>query len=117
MAFQPRFRGALRHALEDQPVEDGYQWLKYGQKMLSKKVAMGNNVRRHYFQCKDRACPARRFIDQDLSNPSRLKTTYHGQHTCSCSGGTSDKASADELMLVESDSAYSEDSDESQHGR
>ena len=110
MAFQPRFRGALRHALEDQPVEDGYQWLKYGQKMLSKKVAadrgMGSNVRRHYFQCKDRACPARRFIDQDLSNPSRLKTTYRCQHTCGCStGGTTDMASTD---VVESDSVYSE---------
>ena len=41
-----------------------------------------SGVQRHYFRCKNSACPARRFIDQDLANPSHLTTTYRYEHSC-----------------------------------
>jgi len=89
-ACKPRFRGVLKDAFAENPIKDGHTWLKYGQKKISNKtlegdfqhMEMGTNIRRHYFQCKESTCPARRVLDQNLDKPSLVNAIYKGEHTC-----------------------------------
>eukprot|EP00475_Leptophrys_vorax_P032699 TRINITY_DN5079_c0_g1_i1.p1 TRINITY_DN5079_c0_g1~~TRINITY_DN5079_c0_g1_i1.p1 ORF type:complete len:579 (+),score=9.40 TRINITY_DN5079_c0_g1_i1:841-2577(+) len=85
----PQKRAKLQEFKHQIP-KDGYTWLKYGEKSLSK-----GSYSRHYFRCGGHAektaedgaeaepkrCPARRIVDvQKDPSEGELKITYVGEH-------------------------------------
>ncbi|TVU36619.1 EcWRKY-1 [Eragrostis curvula] len=63
------------------PYHDGYQWRKYGQKMIR-----GNTYPRCYYRCtyhQDHGCPATKHVDQTNSqDPPLFRVLYTNEHTC-----------------------------------
>lgn len=58
--------------------EDGYMWLKYGQKPIR-----GTNIMRNYYRCsmhRDIACPAKRTIDFNIDDLQELEIIHAEQH-------------------------------------
>ena len=67
--------------------DDGFQWLKYGQKKMSNRYREPTDcIMRHYFHCRHSECPARRMIDQDMNNPSMATVKHKYMHTCNVHG-------------------------------
>nr|QFB74340.1 WRKY transcription factor 5 [Saccharum hybrid cultivar ROC22] len=70
------------------PYHDGYQWRKYGQKMIR-----GNTYPRCYYRCtyhQDHGCPATKHVEQTNSqDPPLFRVIYTNEHTC-CSTHVSD---------------------------
>ncbi|KAL6614256.1 hypothetical protein ACP70R_036526 [Stipagrostis hirtigluma subsp. patula] len=66
------------------PYHDGYQWRKYGQ-----KVIRGNAFPRCYYRCtyhQDHGCPATKHVEQHNSqDPPLFRVIYTNEHTCSSS--------------------------------
>ncbi|PAN27832.1 hypothetical protein PAHAL_5G111600 [Panicum hallii] len=64
------------------PYHDGYQWRKYGQKMIR-----GNTYPRCYYRCtfhQDHGCPATKHVEQSNSqDPPLFRVIYTNEHTCS----------------------------------
>ncbi|CAL4960729.1 unnamed protein product [Urochloa decumbens] len=64
------------------PYHDGYQWRKYGQKMIR-----GNTYPRCYYRCtfhQDHGCPATKHVEQTNSqDPPLFRVIYTNEHTCS----------------------------------
>ncbi|KAL8526449.1 hypothetical protein ACS0TY_015589 [Phlomoides rotata] len=60
--------------------DDGHAWRKYGQKAILKA-----KYPRNYFRCThkfDQGCPALKQVQQIDDDPPKVRTTYHGNHTC-----------------------------------
>ncbi|ONM36803.1 probable WRKY transcription factor 64 [Zea mays] len=70
------------------PYHDGYQWRKYGQKLIR-----GSTYPRCYYRCtyhQDHGCPATKHVEQTNSqDPPLFRVTYTNEHTC-CSAHVSD---------------------------
>ncbi|XP_024315525.1 probable WRKY transcription factor 38 isoform X2 [Brachypodium distachyon] len=64
------------------PYHDGFQWRKYGQKMIR-----GNIFPRCYYRCtyhQDHGCPASKHVEQSNSeDPPLFRVIYTNDHTCS----------------------------------
>ncbi|CAO2177756.1 unnamed protein product [Urochloa humidicola] len=64
------------------PYHDGYQWRKYGQKMIR-----GNTYPRCYYRCtfhQDHGCPATKHVEQTNSqDPPLFRVIYTNEHKCS----------------------------------
>lgn len=91
-------------------VEDGQGWSKYGRKKRSFTYGKGSNVgndsvSRHYYQCRNEGCNARRIVDANITDPSKTVASYQGVHTCQ--GCNSDTVSQDTLA-EESEEAESD---------
>uniref|UniRef100_A0A0D3EVK6 WRKY domain-containing protein n=1 Tax=Oryza barthii TaxID=65489 RepID=A0A0D3EVK6_9ORYZ len=71
------------------PYHDGYQWRKYGQKMIR-----GNSFPRCYYRCtyhQDHGCPASKHVEQHNSeDPPLFRVIYTNEHTCGTSNSASD---------------------------
>ncbi|XP_020237415.1 WRKY DNA-binding transcription factor 70 [Cajanus cajan] len=62
------------------PIDDGYQWRKYGQKEI-----LNAKFPRNYFRCThkfDQGCQATKQVQKVQEDPILFKTTYYGIHTC-----------------------------------
>lgn len=58
--------------------DDGYVWLKYGQKNIAK-----TRKRRHYYKCamhRETKCQAKRYINFTLESPDDLEIVYSEKH-------------------------------------
>lgn len=57
--------------------DDGFQWHKYGQKLL-----MDNSISRAYYRCARKAagCPARKTVDFPTDTGKSLRVIYHEVH-------------------------------------
>ncbi|GFS28987.1 WRKY family transcription factor [Actinidia rufa] len=61
-------------------MDDGFSWRKYGQKDI-----MGANFPRSYYRCtysQAQGCMATKQVQKSDEDPSILKITYKGRHTC-----------------------------------
>ncbi|KAF2315271.1 hypothetical protein GH714_038661 [Hevea brasiliensis] len=62
------------------PLEDGYNWRKYGQKDI-----LGANFPRGYYRCTHRhsqGCLATKQVQKSDQDPTIFEVTYRGRHTC-----------------------------------
>ncbi|XP_065856481.1 probable WRKY transcription factor 54 [Euphorbia lathyris] len=60
--------------------DDGFQWRKYGQ-----KVIQNEKYPRNYFRCThkdDQSCLATKQVQRIQEDPPIYRTTYYGHHTC-----------------------------------
>lgn len=58
----------------DKPVEDGYNWRKYGQKMVR-----GSEYPRSYYKCSHLNCPVKKKIEHSVDGQV-TEIVYKGQH-------------------------------------
>eukprot|EP00192_Tetraselmis_astigmatica_P024348 CAMPEP_0117676312 /NCGR_PEP_ID=MMETSP0804-20121206/16096_1 /TAXON_ID=1074897 /ORGANISM="Tetraselmis astigmatica, Strain CCMP880" /LENGTH=899 /DNA_ID=CAMNT_0005485423 /DNA_START=861 /DNA_END=3562 /DNA_ORIENTATION=+ len=56
--------------------EDGYQWRKYGE-----KIVKGSPYPRSYFKCSFPGCPAKKIVERDRQNGGIKDNLYKGTHT------------------------------------
>ncbi|KAJ8442823.1 hypothetical protein Cgig2_016289 [Carnegiea gigantea] len=68
-------RVAFRMKSEDDVVEDGYKWRKYGKKMVKNSPNP-----RHYYKCSVDDCPVKKRVERDREDPTYVITTYEGHH-------------------------------------
>lgn len=64
----------------ERPLEDGFGWRKYGQ-----KVILGAKFPRAYYRCTHRyskGCAATKLVQQSDEDPSIYQIIYRGEHTC-----------------------------------
>ncbi|KAJ7962542.1 WRKY transcription factor [Quillaja saponaria] len=62
------------------PLDDGYNWRKYGQKDI-----LGANFPRGYYRCTHRntqGCVATKQVQRSDKDPTIFEVTYRGRHTC-----------------------------------
>ncbi|KAL2921951.1 putative WRKY transcription factor 53, partial [Bienertia sinuspersici] len=81
-----RVQGCTSSGLEG-PIEDGYNWRKYGQKDI-----LGANFPRAYYRCTHRmfqGCLATKQVQRNDDDPSFFEVTYRGKHTCSQASSSS----------------------------
>ncbi|CAI5514526.1 unnamed protein product [Closterium sp. Naga37s-1] len=65
----------VRVTCEEEAVEDGYRWRKYGQ-----KVVRGNTYPRSYFKCSHAGCVVRKHVERSSRPPFDVVITYEGRH-------------------------------------
>ncbi|XP_021760844.1 probable WRKY transcription factor 53 [Chenopodium quinoa] len=85
-----RVQGSTSSGLEG-PIEDGYNWRKYGQKDI-----LGANFPRAYYRCTHRVfqgCLATKQVQRSDDDPSFFDVTYRGKHTCSQAASSSSSSS------------------------
>ncbi|XVF08870.1 hypothetical protein REPUB_Repub07fG0041400 [Reevesia pubescens] len=68
-------RIAYRTRSNNEEVDDGYRWRKYGH-----KIAKENPHARHYYRCSTGDCPVRKLIEPDSEDRSFSIITYEGRH-------------------------------------
>ncbi|WMV30917.1 hypothetical protein MTR67_024302 [Solanum verrucosum] len=79
-----------RHG-EEVPPEDGFNWRKYGQKLI-----LGAKYPREYFQCVCRHCDATKMVQQMETEPLTFEVTYGESHSC----GQENKNQNEELLVA-----------------
>ncbi|XP_027359835.1 probable WRKY transcription factor 75 [Abrus precatorius] len=57
-------------------LDDGYQWRKYG-----KKIVKSNKFPRSYYRCSHRGCNVKKQIQRHSQDEEIVVTTYEGMHT------------------------------------
>ncbi|TKY73666.1 WRKY transcription factor 75 [Spatholobus suberectus] len=57
-------------------LDDGYQWRKYG-----KKIVKNNKFPRSYYRCSHRGCNVKKQIQRHPQDEQIVVTTYEGTHT------------------------------------
>ncbi|KAJ1386218.1 WRKY domain [Sesbania bispinosa] len=57
-------------------LDDGYQWRKYG-----KKIVKNNKFPRSYYRCSHRGCNVKKQIQRHSQDEQIVVTTYEGMHT------------------------------------
>lgn len=81
------------------PYHDGYQWRKYGQKMIR-----GNAFPRCYYRCtyhQDHGCPASKHVEQhNCEDPPLFRVIYTNEHTCSSSAASDYMASSMHIQQI-----------------
>ncbi|XP_006646437.1 probable WRKY transcription factor 63 [Oryza brachyantha] len=80
------------------PYHDGYQWRKYGQKMIR-----GNVFPRCYYRCtyhQDHGCPASKHVEQHNSeDPPLFRVIYANEHTCVAAGASASDYMASSMKI------------------
>ncbi|KAH0670000.1 hypothetical protein KY289_024493 [Solanum tuberosum] len=79
-----------RHG-EEVPPEDGFNWRKYGQKLI-----LGAKYPREYFQCVCRHCDATKMVQRIETEPLTFEVTYGESHSC----GQENKNQNEELLVA-----------------
>ncbi|XVF11712.1 hypothetical protein REPUB_Repub08aG0051400 [Reevesia pubescens] len=67
VAFQTRSNNEI--------LDDGYKWRKYGQKTVKRTPHP-----RNYYKCTRRGCPVKKWVERDSQDTSFFTTTYEGIH-------------------------------------
>lgn len=60
---------------EENVIEDGYRWRKYGQKLVK-----GSTYPRSYYRCTANGCKVRKHTERSKDDPKFLVSTYDGVH-------------------------------------
>ena len=71
----PGDKTVVRTETDNDQIEDGYKWRKYGQ-----KVVKGNPHPRSYYKCTFAGCKVRKQVERASDNVQILVTTYEGKH-------------------------------------
>lgn len=72
---QPTDKLVVRTETDNDQIEDGYKWRKYGQ-----KIVKGNPHPRSYYKCTYEHCKVRKQVERAGDNVRILVTTYEGRH-------------------------------------
>ncbi|CAA7389519.1 unnamed protein product [Spirodela intermedia] len=71
----PESHTVVQTSPESSATGDGYQWRKYGQ-----KVVKGNPYPRSYYKCSAPKCNVRKHVERAWDDPNSVITTYEGKH-------------------------------------
>ena len=71
----PADKTVVRTETDNDQIEDGYKWRKYGQ-----KIVKGNPHPRSYYKCTHANCKVRKQVERAGDNVRILVTTYEGKH-------------------------------------
>ncbi|PRQ52554.1 putative transcription factor WRKY family [Rosa chinensis] len=74
LVLQSGHEGSTSSRVRERPLEDGYNWRKYGQKLVR-----GNIYVRSYYRCTHPKCPVKRQVERS-HNGQLIDTVYFGQH-------------------------------------
>ncbi|XP_034684546.1 probable WRKY transcription factor 43 [Vitis riparia] len=67
---------ALRTRSEEDIMDDGFKWRKYGKK----KIKSNPVYPRNYYRCSSRGCQVKKRVERDRDDSSCVITTYEGVH-------------------------------------
>ncbi|AQK87744.1 hypothetical protein Zm00014a_036927 [Zea mays] len=76
-ASRPRF--AFQTRSEDDVLDDGYRWRKYGQKAVKNSA-----FPRSYYRCTHHTCEVKKQVQRLAKDTSIVVTTYEGVHNHPC---------------------------------
>ncbi|KAJ6710402.1 WRKY TRANSCRIPTION FACTOR PROTEIN 1-RELATED [Salix koriyanagi] len=76
-ATRPRF--AFQTRSEDDILDDGYRWRKYGQKAVK-----NSKYPRSYYRCTHHSCNVKKQVQRLSRDTSMVVTTYEGVHNHPC---------------------------------
>ncbi|XP_062219558.1 WRKY transcription factor WRKY71-like [Phragmites australis] len=68
-------RIAFRTRSEDEVLDDGYKWRKYG-----KKSVKNSPNPRNYYRCSTEGCNVKKRVERERDDPSYVLTMYEGVH-------------------------------------
>ncbi|KAJ9702902.1 hypothetical protein PVL29_004578 [Vitis rotundifolia] len=67
---------ALRTRSEEDIMDDGFKWRKYGKK----KIKSNPIHPRNYYRCSSRGCQVKKRVERERDDSSYVITTYEGVH-------------------------------------
>uniref|UniRef100_A0A0E0JN76 WRKY domain-containing protein n=1 Tax=Oryza punctata TaxID=4537 RepID=A0A0E0JN76_ORYPU len=74
-------RIAFRTRSDDEILDDGYKWRKYG-----KKSVKNSPNPRNYYRCSTEGCNVKKRVERDKNDPRYVVTMYEGIHNHVCPG-------------------------------
>lgn len=74
-SFDAGVQRIVRTETEQNVIDDGYRWRKYGQKLVK-----GSTYPRSYYRCTTSGCKVRKHTERSKDDPKVLVTTYDGVH-------------------------------------